>query len=233
MVIVTGATGAIGQEICRLFAAAGEDVCVCCHSRTEAAEALCLSLAEEYGVRAVWQAVDLADAASIRRAFAYFLSVFGRCDYLVNNAAVSLVKPVSMMTDAEWDHVIAVDLTACYHTCRCVLDDMYHLGGSIVNVSSMWGQLGASCEVAYSAAKAGLEGMTKALADEYAGTVRVNAVALGYVDTPMNAHLSPEEKAQFFVEHPGMRCLSPREAAEAVYAAAVAPVSGDVVRIGW
>jgi len=233
MVIVTGATGAIGREICRLFAAKGEDVCVCCHRRTEEAQALCRALEQTYGVRAVWQAVDLAAATDIRRAFDYFLSIFGHCDYLINNAAVSLIKPVSMMTDAEWDEIIAVDLSACFHTCRCVLGEMYHRGGSIVNVSSMWGQLGASCEVAYSAAKAGLEGMTKALADEYAGTVRVNAVALGYVDTPMNAHLSEEEKAQFFSEHPSMRCLTPQEAAKAVYEAALAPVSGDVVRLGW
>ena len=233
MVIVTGATGGIGREICDLFAAAGEDVCVCCHSREEEARALCVRLAETYGVRAVWRAVDLANAEDISRAFSYFLSVFGHCDYLVNNAAVDLIKPVSMMTAAEWDRIIAVDLTACFHTCRYVLGEMYHRGGSIVNVSSMWGQLGASCEVAYSAAKAGLEGLTKALADEYAGTVRINAVALGYVDTPMNAHLSEEEKAQFFRENPTMRCLTPREAAEAVYRAAIAPVSGDVVRIGW
>lgn len=233
MVIVTGATGAIGREICRMFAAAGENIAVCCHKREEEAAALCRALSDEYGVRAVWRAVDLADPASIRAAFDYFLSVYGHCDYLVNNAAVSLVKPVSMMSEAEWDEVIAVDLTALFHTCRAVLDGMYHRGGSIVNVSSMWGALGASCEVAYSAAKAGLEGFTKALAEEYAGTVRVNAVALGYVDTPMNAHLSAEEKAAFFAENPTMRCLTPREAAEAVYRAAVSDETGRILRLGW
>jgi 3-oxoacyl-[acyl-carrier protein] reductase len=146
---------------------------------------------------------------------------------------VSLVKPVSMMTDAEWERVIAVDLSACYYTCRCVLDGMYHRGGSIVNVSSMWGQLGASCEVAYSAAKAGVEGLTKALAEEYDGTVRVNALSLGFVDTPMNGHLSAEEKAQFFADNPTMRCLSAQEAAEAVWRLATDTVSGCVERLGW
>ena len=233
MVIITGATGAIGRELCRLFAAAGENVAVCCHTRREEAAMLAATLAETYGVRAVWHEVDLASPASIREAFGYFAAALGHADYLVNNAAVSLVKPVSMMTDEEWERVIAVDLGAAYYTCRAVLDEMYHRGGSIVNVSSMWGQLGASCEVAYSAAKAGLEGFTKALAEEYDGSVRVNAVALGYVDTPMNAHLSAEEKAQFFADNPSMRCLTPQEAAEAVYAVATSGETGRIVRLGW
>ena len=231
--IVTGATGAIGQEICRLFAEAGVNVCLFYHSRAAEAEALAADLARKYGVRTVWHAVDLADPASIRQAFDYFYSVFGHCDYLVNNAAVSLVKPVSMMSDAEWDRVLATDLSACYHTARAVLDEMYHSGGSILNVGSMWGQLGASCEVAYSAAKAGLEGLTRALADEYAGSVRVNCLSLGYVDTPMNAHMSEEDKAAFFRENPTMRCLSAEEAAQAVYDLANEDVSGEVRRFGW
>jgi len=233
MVIVTGATGAIGQKICETFACAGEDVAVCCHSREVEAEALCASLAARYGVRTVWRRIDLESPASIREAFGFFLSVFGHCDYLVNNAALSLVRPVSMMSDEEWQRVIAVDLSAVYYTCKAVLDQMYHRGGSIVNVSSMWAQLGASCEVAYSAAKAGIEGFTRALADEYRGAVRVNALSLGFVDTPMNAHMSAEDKRAFFADNPTMRCLSAAEAAQAVYELAVADVSGEVRRLGW
>lgn len=233
MVIVTGATGAIGQKICELFAASGEDVCLCCGHRVELAATLADDLAARYGVRTVWRAVDLEDAGAIREAMGYFLSVFGHCDYLVNNAAVSLVKPVSMTSDAEWARVIAVDLSACYYTSAAVLPGMYHRGGSILNVSSMWGQLGASCEVAYSAAKAGLEGMTRALAEEYEGAVRINAIALGYVDTPMNAHMTEADKAAFFAENPTMRCLSAQEAAQAIYDLAHEAVSGEVRRLGW
>lgn len=233
MVIVTGATGAIGQEICKCFAQAGEDVCLCYHAREEAAVRLAAKLAADYGVRTVWHAVDLADPLSVRDAFTYFLQVFGHCDYLVNNAAVAPIRPVSCTTDEDWRLVIDVNLSGCFYTARQVLDGMYHRGGSIVNVSSMWGSLGASCEVAYSASKAGLEGMTRALADEYEGTVRINAIALGYVETPMNAHMTAEDKAAFFAEHPSMRPLTAAEAAQAVYELAKADVSGEVRRLGW
>lgn len=233
MVIVTGASGAIGREICRLFAQAGEDVCLCYHARERETEVLAAHLARQYGVRTVWHGVDLADWESVKKAFDYFLSVFGHCDYLVNNAAVAPICPVSDTSAAAWRQVIDVNLSGCFYTAKAVLAGMYHRGGSIVNVSSMWGQLGSSCEVAYSASKAGVEGMTRALADEYAGHVRVNAIALGYVDTPMNAHMSEEDKRAFFAENPGMRCLTATQAAEAIFDLAHADVSGEVWRLGW
>lgn len=233
MVIVTGATGAVGQAIVGKFAAAGQDVCICTHSRPQKAAELATDVAAKYNVRAVWRQFDLADSDAIRMAFGYFLSVFGHCDYLVNNAAVAPILPVSMLTDAQWREVLDVNLSACFYTARAVLGGMYHRGGSILNVSSMWGQLGASCEVAYSAAKAGLEGMTRALAEEYRGTVRVNALSLGFVDTPMNGHMREEDRVAFFAEHPTMRCLTPAEAAEAVYALATEDTTGEVRRFGW
>ena len=152
--VITGATGAIGQQICREFARHGIDVAVCYNRREAEAQALAAELARS--VRAVAVGLSLEDPTSIARAFDYIHSVFGHVDYLVNNAGISLIKPLLDTTPDEWQRMLAVNLTSAYYTCRQVLPKMYHTGGSILNVSSMWGSLGASCEVAYATAKAGL-----------------------------------------------------------------------------
>lgn len=230
--VITGATGGIGTQLCRCFAAHGVWVAVCYHSRQQAAGQLAQQLASDYGVRAIAVCMDMDNPATVQQAFDYIRSVFGHVDYLVNNAGVALIKPLSMVTPAEWQHILNVDLSAAFYTSKQVLDDMYHRGGSIVNVSSMWGQLGASCEVPYSAAKAGLEGFTRALAQEYPPAVRITAVSLGFVDTPMN-NLTPDEQADFFRQNPTMRLLSPVEAADFVYHIATTAPTGTIAKLGW
>ncbi len=230
--VITGATGGIGTQLCRCFAAHGAWVAVCYHSKEQQAQQLAQQLVENYGVRAIAVYMDMDDPDTVQQAFDYIRSVFGHVDYLVNNAGVALIKPLSMVTVDEWHHILNVDLSAAFYTGRQVLDDMYHRGGSIVNVSSMWGQLGASCEVPYSAAKAGLEGFTRALAQEYPPTVRITAVSLGFVDTPMN-DLSADEQADFFRQNPTMRLLSPVEVAEFVYHIATTAPTGTIAKLGW
>ena len=230
--VITGATGAIGQQICREFARHGIDVAVCYNRREAEAQALAAELATS--VRAVAVGLSLEDPTSIARAFDYIHSVFGHVDYLVNNAGISLIKPLLDTTPDEWQRMLAVNLTSAYYTCRQVLPKMYHTGGSILNVSSMWGSLGASCEVAYATAKAGLEGFTRSLAEEYAGTVRVNAVAPGFVLSPMNAHLTPEEVEEFFRDNPTMHPITPEEVATLCYQVATDPTkTGQIVPLGW
>lgn len=233
MVIITGASGAIGQQLGLQFAQEGHNVCLLAHAHIDAAQQLAAECSRLYGVRAVAAQADLQVPEEIERALDYAYAALGHPDCLVNNAAIAPIVPVSCMSLAEWRQVLDINLTACFCTCKRVLATMYHTGGSIVNVSSMWGQLGASCEVAYSASKAGLEGMTRALAQEYEGRVRINAVALGYVDTPMNDHMALADKQAFFAEHPTMRCLTPQEAARAVVQLSKEERSGDIVRLGW
>lgn len=233
MVIVTGASGAIGQQICRQFAADGHNVCLLANAHIQQAQQTAQECSRQYGVRCVTAKADLANPDEIDAAIDYAYQALGHPDCLVNNAAIAPIVPVSCMSVAQWQQVLAVNLTAAFCTCKRVLATMYHTGGSIVNVSSMWAQLGASCEVAYSASKAALEGMTRALADEYEGRVRINALALGFVDTPMNAHMSEAEKADFFAANPTMRCLTPQQAAKAVWQLSKEECSGTVVRLGW
>ena len=134
---------------------------------------------------------DLAYVRSLRERF-------GPVDTLVNNAAVSYVGLLTDMTPEEWEKTLRVNVTALYNTCHTYVPDMIRAGGGrILNVSSVWGLAGASCEVAYSASKGAVNAFTKALAKELAPShICVNAIAPGILDTRMNAHLSEKETAE-------------------------------------
>lgn len=233
IVVITGASGAIGKEAARLFAQKGASLCLLGYAHYDDLQQEAQRLQECYGVRVVTAKADFAMPDEVRRVLEYALAVFGHVDCLVNNAALSSIKPVSDLSLDEWQRVLAVNLTAAFVAAQAVLPSMYHRGGSIVNVSSMWGTLGASCETAYAASKGALNALGKSLAREYEGTVRVNTLSLGFVDTPMNAHLSNAEKEAFFAENPSMRLLSPREAAQAIVRLADSKKSGQIVRLGW
>jgi 3-oxoacyl-[acyl-carrier protein] reductase len=138
------------------------------------------------------------------------------------------------MRPEEWDALLRTNLTSLYNTCHTFVPDMVSAGhGKILNISSVWGISGASCEVAYSASKGAVNSFTRALARELAPShIQVNALALGIVDTRMNAHLSPEEKAEIVSQIPAGYIASPEEAAEAALRLLAMPeyVSGEVVR---
>lgn len=140
-------------------------------------------------------------------------------DVLINNAGTSYHGLLTETSDNDFDRMISVNLTGAFYTCRAALPYMIKKGtGSIVNVSSLWGVTGGSAEVAYSAAKAGLIGLTKALAKEVGPSgIRVNAVAPGYTDTRMTEGISDEAKQLFACDTPLMRTGSPDEIAEAIY----------------
>ena len=143
---------------------------------------------------------------------------FGFVDTLVNNAGISLIKPLYECAEADFDRVIAVDLKSVFNTCRIFTPDMTGEGfGRIVNVSSVWGEYGGSTETLYSAAKAGVIGFTKALNAELArGGVIVNSVSPGFINTSMNAELRNEDVAAFLESVSVGRVGSPEEVAEAV-----------------
>ena len=159
---------------------------------------------------------------------------FGPVDVLVNNAAVAGFGLLTDTTPEEWDRIMRVNVTGLYNTCRTYVPDMVSAGGGqILNVSSVWGLAGASCEVAYSTSKGAVNAFTKALAKELAPShIRVNAIALGIVDTRMNARLSDEEKAEIRDQIPAGYIASPEEAAQAMLRLLEMPeyFNGEIVR---
>ena len=160
---------------------------------------------------------------------------FGPVDVLVNNAAVSRIGLLTDLSPEDWDTVIRTNLTALFNTCRTFVPDMVSAGGGkILNISSVWGIAGASCEVAYSASKGAVNAFTRALARELAPShIQVNALAPGIVDTRMNSHLSEKETAEILSQIPAGYIVSPEEAAEAALRLLEMPeyFNGEVVRL--
>lgn len=219
-VLITGGSRGIGAATVRAFVRAGYAVSFFYENSVEAAEAL----AAETGAAAI--RCDVADTNAVAEAVAALPQV----DILVNNAGISHVGLISEITPEAWDRLFAVNVKGIYNTVRAVLPAMLQKqAGSIVNLSSMWGQAGASCEAAYSATKGAVLALTQALARELGPSgIRVNAVSPGVIDTEMNAHLSPADKAALAAETPLERLGRPEEVAEAiVYLAQATFVTGQ------
>lgn len=217
-VLVTGSSRGIGRAIAERFARDGHRVAIHCHVRRAEADALKAALQQEHlSVMAVQG--DVSKEAEVARMLEEIRAYFGPVDVLVNNAGIAL--PQQLLTDctvADWDRLFAVNVRGAFLCCRGVLPDMVRKKrGSIVNLSSMWGVTGGSCEAPYSASKAALIGLTKALAREVAPSgIRVNCVAPGFVQTGMNAHLSPEAVEGIREETPLLTLGTPEDVAAAV-----------------
>lgn len=218
VVLVTGSSRGIGAEIATR--AAGEGATVAVHFRRFAEGAQrTVERARRAGVEAEAFCADLTDGQQAEALVEQAIARFGRVDALVNNAGLTQVGPFLDMEAAQWDEVIATDLTAAFHTCRAVLPSMVERGsGAIVNICSRLGQMGIAETAAYSAAKAGLIGLTRSLAREFGPRgVRINAVAPGVVVTEMTADLvESEEGKRRLRDMPLGRFGRPEEVAEAV-----------------
>ena len=231
--LITGASRGIGRALVLKCAASGKYSKIILNGGSDAA-------ALEETSRLVSSAGDLLCCASLGDvgSLAYVESLrrdFGPVDVLVNNAAVSRTGLLTDMAPEEWDAVIRTNLTALYNTCHTFVPDMVSVqSGRILNISSVWGIAGASCEVAYSASKGAVNAFTRALARELAPShIRVNALAPGIVDTRMNGHLSETEKAEILSQIPAGYIVSPEEAAEAAFRLLEMPeyVNGEVLRM--
>ena len=221
-VVITGGSGGIGSAIARNFSEKKYRVIIGYHRAKEKAE----RLACELGGTAFF--VDVTDAESVRM----FKEKAGKAEILVNNAGIAAQKLFTDITEAEWDAMFAVHVKGAFHMCKAFLPDMIcEKRGSIVNVASMWGQVGASCEVHYSAAKAALIGMTKALAKEVGPSgVRVNCISPGVIETDMMGSFSEEDKAALCEETPLCRMGTPEDVAAAVvFAAEASFITGQVI----
>lgn len=216
-VLITGASRGIGAACARAFAREGDRVVIHYHNSKDKAEELCRELMEA-GCEAMTVRADVADPEAVRAMIVQAENVCGVIDVLVNNAGIAHYGLFTEMSDGEWDRVIATDLSGAAHCCRAALPGMIRRhSGAIVNIASMWGETGASCEVAYSAAKAGIIGLTKALAKELAPSgIRVNAVSPGAVMTDMMRGFSQQELDALREEIPMGALGTPEDIAQAV-----------------
>lgn len=236
--IITGASGSIGSETALALAKEGYQLLLCGHSSKKNLEetrdrclmhtSSCLTICGDIGDSSTAKAI--ADTA---------LRQFGHIDVLINNAGVSQIGLVTDVTDDQWFHMLNTNLSSAFFLCRQILPAMIHeKTGRILNISSIWGCAGASCEAVYSASKGGLNAFTKALAKELAPSgIAVNAIACGMIDTKMNACLTQEEIESICLEIPIGRMASPEETAAFIALLLKAPVymTGQIIGFdgGW
>ncbi len=215
--VVTGGASGIGKAIVQTFCANGFDVAIVYNRSEDEAKALASELCAK-GSKVTAIKADVSSSFEVNCAVKEIAEKFGAPEVLVNNSGIAEQKLFTDITDEDWNRMIGVNLTGAFNMCRAVLPYMINQKyGRIINISSMWGQVGASCEVHYSAAKAGLIGLTKALAQEEAPSgITVNCIAPGAIDTKMMASFSKEDVAALCEDIPVGRLGTPREIAESV-----------------
>ena len=214
VVLVTGASRGIGKAIAVKFAKKGYNVIInCAHREQELMQTK--KEIESYQVTCAAFLGDMGDMAVCKQLFSMIRKQFGSLDVLVNNAGIDYIGLLQDMTSEEWDRILRTNLTSVFNCSKLAIPLMLAAGhGKIINISSMWGTVGASCEAAYSATKSGMNGLTKALAKELApSNVQVNAIACGVIDTAMNAQFSEEEREALREEIPAGRFADSEEVA--------------------
>lgn len=228
-VLVTGGGRGIGEAIVRALSKNYKVAFTYNHSEEKAR-----ALEKELNGRVKAFKCDVSSSADVNRAIDEIRTSFGKIHMLVNNAGVSGSKLFQDITDEEWARVTGVNLNGTFYVTRAVVPDMINAGfGRIVNVSSMWGISGASMETSYSASKAGVIGLTKALAQELAPSgITVNAVAPGAIDTDMMKEYAPEEISAFASTVPLGRLGTPEEIASAVeFLLSASYVTGEILSV--
>ncbi len=215
--LITGASGGIGSEIALRLAADGYNIAACYFTDDKSAKVLEEKLSLT-GAKYKFYKADAADYNQIKEVFADAAEFFGGVSVLVNNAGISQTKLFTDITEEEFDRITAVNFKSVFNCCKFAVPYMVNQKqGKIINISSMWGVCGASCETVYSATKAAVIGFSKALARELApSNIQVNCVAPGAINTKMNNNLTKKEKADFAQEIPMGRFGDPEEIASVV-----------------
>jgi 3-oxoacyl-[acyl-carrier protein] reductase len=223
-VIITGSSRGIGRATALHFARHGWNVVIHGFRHPNQLQSLEKEISE-LGVNSLSFIGDISQPDFVSQMIERSIRHFGTIDCLVNNAGISKVGLFTDMTMDDWNEMIGTNLTSVFLTCRNILPHMIrNHSGKIINVSSIWGDAGASCEVLYSAAKGGVNTFTKALAKETAASnIQVNAVSFGMIDTEMNSEFNAEDLEMIKEEIPADYIAAPEEAAHMIYHAATAP----------
>lgn len=237
--LITGASRGIGAALARTFAQNGYHLALCCHNSGAQLDALANELSKQYHIEICTFTGDVGDYAFVEQMVNKTLEKFSKIDVLINNAGISYIGLLTDMQIDDWNHIVATNLTSVFSTCRCCVPSMVsQKSGKIINISSVWGNVGASCEVAYSACKGGINSFTRALGKELApSNIQVNAIACGVIDTAMNGCLSEEDICSLTAEIPTDRLGRPEEVASLILQTASAPayMTGQIITIdgGW
>lgn len=215
--LITGSSRGIGRAEAIRLARDGYAVCINCVEREDKAQELCAMLQSE-GCEAMWYKADVSDSTAVKQMVAEIEKCFGAVTLLVNNAGIAKQCLFQDMSEEYWQRIFAVNLNGAFNTIQAVLPNMLHEhSGCIINTSSIWGQHGASCEVAYSATKHAIIGLTRSLAQELAPTnIRVNCVAPGVINTDMVQVLGEETLAALAEDTPAGRLGKPEDIAAIV-----------------
>lgn len=215
--IVTGASRGIGREIAKTLARKGIKVVANYYKSKREAISLKEELETEEINIDIWKA-DVSKREEAKALVNYTLSRYGKIDILINNAGIAEFKEFTKMSDEDWNRMISINLSSVFIMTQEVLNNMIHnKKGCIINISSVFGIVGSSCEVHYSTAKAGINGMTKALAKELGPcNIRVNAIAPGIIDTEMNHDIKKEEMEIIKEQIPLGRIGIPQDIAKCV-----------------
>lgn len=237
-VLVTGASRGIGKAVAVKFAKKNYNVVInCIHSEDRLLQAK--KEIESYQVSCLAFMGDMGDMSQCEKLFKQIKKQFGTLDVLVNNAGISYIGLLQDMKSEDWERIIRTNLTSVFNLSRlaipCMVSQKY---GKIINISSVWGNVGAACEVAYSATKGGINAFTKALAKELApSNIQVNAVACGAIDTEMNQWMEEEDLIGLVEDIPAGRLGRAEEVADLVYHLGYknAYLTGQVIGLdgGW
>ena len=233
--LITGASRGIGEAVARRLAFEGYDLCLVCKNSIEKLRLLAGELKAESGISCETYACDISDPRQVTS----MLQQAGQIDVLIHNAGISHIGLLSDMTLEEWNRVIDTNLNSCFYLSHELIPRMVHRKeGKLLFVSSVWGNVGASMEVAYSASKGGINSFARALAKELApSNIQVNAVAFGVIDTQMNRCFSEEECRALKEEIPADRMGTCAEAAEMISQVLHSPayLTGQVITMdgGW
>lgn len=233
--LITGASRGIGEAIAIQLAEQGFDLVLTCLNSFDRLRELAEKLEKKHGISCTVFQGDMGDPESVDRLF----DGLNHLDVLINNAGISHIGLLSDMSVSQWRRVMSTNLDSCFYTCRKAIPLMVHAKqGRILNISSVWGQAGASMEAAYCASKGGVNSLTKALAKELApSNIQVNAIACGVIDTDMNRCFTAEEMTSLIEEIPADRIGTPAEVAALAGQLVTAPayLTGQIITIdgGW
>ncbi len=217
VIIVTGGSRGIGEEIVRELAREKYNIVLNYNKTEKNAEKIQQELEEQGRDISIYKA-DVTKREEVRKLINYTIEKYGRIDVLINNAGISQTKVFNDITDKDWNNMLQTNLTSAFYGCQEVIPIMLkQKSGCIINISSIWGQTGGACEVHYSVAKAGLDGMTKSLAKELGPSqIRVNSIAPGIIQTQMNENYTDQELEDIKEEIPLERIGTTLDIAKAV-----------------